>query len=425
MNIAGNPIGAIAPHSFSWLHKLSSLDLNQLHLRDLFPLTFTGLDKCLSLNLSNNRLHELHLGVFKGLRNLLVLDISQNRLVTISADISRTLIQIKVIHLDLKQFCCLFVQVIGCNATKINGDVSCEHLVSNTAARYVGWSTATFSLILKPWSICFWGKRGDFTVYAATVCGLSSADMLMVMSLFLVLFMDFQSRGVFVAQYSATWRESVQCLFASYLSIISYQLSMTFLAIIYFFRLYAIRFPFKAKDYKPYNQLTLAAVISLILSLGLGSWLFYSHQTESSFHIKAISSLCNFAPEINDHSTLNPGYIILYLVNVSLYSVITTCAWFMLYSTKMQLRNMRSGILPSSHKRVRDSQWLIFKIILNWVCTTLSFLGLPLSSMGILDRISDLKLWLAFLIIPLYSVVNPLLYTFCTPQFLSSIKSLC
>ncbi len=423
LNLVRNPIVSIAPYSFLLLHKLSSLDLSHLHLHELSHFTFAGLDKCLSLNLSNNQLRELQFGMLEGLMNLRVLDIRGNNLVIITADITRTLTRIKVIHLDYIQFCCLFNKGTACYAATIYGDESCEYLIPNTVASYVGWIIAIFSLILNHGSFAYWGKRGDISVIAVTVCGLNISDLLMAVSLFLVLFMDLQSRGVFVAQYGATWRESFQCLLASYLSVISYQLSMTFLAIIYFFRLYAIRFPFKVKQNKPYRKIAVITVLSLSLSTAFGTWLLYSYQSGSTVHIKAINFLCNIAPVIKNQDTFNPGYIAILFTNMSLYSVITTCAWLIVHDTNFQLKGMITGLLTTSLKRMQDSRQLIIKVIVTWICSTVSFLGLMVTSAGIVERVSGgINQWLAFLALPLNSIVNPVLYTFCTPQFLSSVN---
>ena len=422
LNLVRNPVVLIASYSFLPLHKLSSLDLNHLHLQELSHFTFAGLDKCLSLNLSNNRLRELQWGMFEGLTNLRVLDIRRNNLVVITSVITKALPRIKVVHLDNIQFCCLFEKATTCYGATVYGDESCDYLIPNTMARYVGWITATLSLILNLGSFVCWRKRGDISVIAVAVCGLNSSDLLMGVSLFLVLFMDFQSRGAFVAQYSATWRETCQCLLASYLSVISYQLSMTFLAIIYFFRLYAIRFPFKVKRNKPYRKIAIITVLSFSLSLGLGTWLLYSYQSGSTVHIKAVNSMCNIAPVIKNTNAFNPGYITILFTNMSLYSVITTCAWLIVHDTNSQLRSMSTGLLPTSPKRILDSRQLIIKIILTWTCTTVSFLGLMVTSAGIFESIlGDINQWLAFLALPLNSIVNPALYTFCTPQFLSSL----
>ncbi len=423
VNLVGNPIVSIASRSFLSLHKVSSLNLNHLHLRELLPLTFTGLDKCQSLNLSNNRLRELHSGMFEGLPNLLVLDIRRNNLVTIGVGTSRELNRIKVVYLDGMQFCCLFSQVPTCYATKRYGSDPCESVIQDPAVRYVGWSIATVSFILNLGSFSCWQKRGDVSVYAVVVRGLNSADLLMALSLFPVLYWDSLSLGAFVAQYSATWRESFQCLLPSYLSVISYQLSMTFLAIIYYLRLYAIRFPFNAKDYKPYRPIILLSIFSLALSLGLGTWLFYLYQADGTFHVKATNPMCNLAPAVKETNVFSGGYVAILLTNVSLFSVITMCAWSIVYDTNLQLRHMSRGGLSTSPKRMTDSRQLIRKVVLTWVCTTVSFLGLPLTSACAFERVPEnLNPWLAFLALPLNSIVNPVLYTFCTPQFLSSIN---
>ncbi len=424
LDLVGNPISSIAPRSFLGLHKISSLDLDKLDLQELFPSTFFGLKNCLSLNLSNNRLRELRFGIFQGLNNLLVLDLRRNRLISLSADISRELSRIKIIHLDNGQYCCLFTKETACYAIELyDDDESCANLIPSEGARYLGWSIAAWIFTLNLGSLGWWSKGREMSVYGIAVGCLNIADMIMTFPLLLVLIMDFQSRGIFIAKYSVVWRDNIQCILASYLSLLSFQLSMTYLAIIYFLRLYAVHSPFKAKDIKPYKQMVLTTISSISLAIALGTWAFSWNGMNNDFRVKATNSLCNFGPSGGDISRVNVGYVALLLTNSLLYVVITICAWLMVYETHLQTRKMSEEAISNSLKRKKESRQLMIKIIVTWICTTVAYLGLPVSSAGSSEAASrSLNQWLAFLSLPLNSILNPVLYTFCTPQFISSLN---
>ncbi len=423
LHIVGNPIASLDPGSFVGLHKLSSLDLYQFGLRQVRPATFTGLENCLGLNLSNNQLRLLHSGMFEGLNNLLILDIRNNNLISLSRDISKQLPRVELIHLDNKKFCCLFTKETVCYGAAADNEASCDDLIPSVTARYLGWSVTLCSLILNFVSFGWWVNRNDVTVYAVAVSGLNVSDWLMACALLIVLAMDFQSRGTFVAEYSATWKGNGQCLFAAFLSVVSVLVSMSFLALIYFLRLYAIRAPFKAKDMKPYKEIATMTAFSVILSIGIGTWILSRREEDRGFTIRATHTLCNVAPTVNRQALINAGYILLLLIILIQFIVITICAWIMVYSTIIQTSSMTEGAITGSSKRLQDSRLLIRRIIMTWTCTTISFLAMTLSTVAsAATDMSYLNQWLTFLVLPLNSIFNPILFTYSTPQFLLSFK---
>ena len=85
---------------------------------------------------------------------------------------------------------------------------------------------------------------------------------------------------------------------------------------------------------------------------------------------------------------------------------------------------MSEGVLGSSTKRLQKSRLLILKIIMTWFCTTVSFLGMLISTVAsAAPDMGNLNEWIVFLVLPLNSMLNPVLYTYFTPQFLASLKA--
>nr|AEI59678.1 TLR21 [Ictalurus punctatus] len=93
----------IPPQSFSHLPKLSDLQLNNNHMRNIDNDAFANLQYLHTLNLSSNDMVHLNSSIFHDLQNLRTLILADNRLTNISSDLFSNLSKLEILDLRMNQ----------------------------------------------------------------------------------------------------------------------------------------------------------------------------------------------------------------------------------------------------------------------------------------------------------------------------------
>ena len=230
ISLKGNPIEFIEPHAFYGVMHMDKLNLSHLQIYYIGSFAFRSMMSLETLDISFNKLEYLNPNTFAGLPSILRLDLRGNRLSYVTGETFLTVAALQELHTDYHKFCCAAPQVKLCTPT---GDVysSCADLMSNKTLKLLIWVLA---LVASLGNICviIWRSRSETkTPLSFLVQNLGASDLFMGVYLLLIAAADAFYRDVYYL-HEEEWRGSVICRMAGFISMLSSEMSMYVLLLI-------------------------------------------------------------------------------------------------------------------------------------------------------------------------------------------------
>jgi hypothetical protein len=432
LNLHGNSLRNIPNGTFRGLQYLRRLILSgnpllslsaipplSLQFLDLSNTLLTGIDGVLDMdnyltyfNLSGCRLTHINTDHFESLHSIEYLDISNNpTLGVIVNDISlfKVFTDLKVMHVVRPETCCL-VPGVMCKSDLTSADItgSCQEIISHGAMNYVLWIyvilCAVTNIVSFVWTLL--QSRKEVKSVHILGCHLNVADGLIAVYLMCLLVVDIVFKGD-VGYVAFRWKHSILCHILSFFIMLSVQLStMSTLLLAYDRFLIIVWHPFERRG------MTVCAVLIAIAVC----WC-----------VSVILPIVSIS--LNQHGVLNNACI---LVGKSLtlpYSVtyfVFNCAIFLM------ILGMYISVVNTLHKSTcitKSQQVSLTPIVLrlgvivltNFICW-LTMVIVGLMSLSGSPLASSLESSVSLVIFPLNSFINPMINTFSTKQFLSSLR---
>ena len=412
---------------FSWnnIQKLSKncfdnlVNLNEiiLHRNKIFLLkakSFHNLNS-VSIDLSGNSLQRLSKGIFYNISKLSYLKIYDNPLTNIHFGVLSN-IHLEILSTSNFYFCCIISSSMACVAKK-NWSMTCSNLLPVFSIK-LAFATVSFlvitvnvlSLLQKYKSI---SRKSQSKVYNSIICFINAGDLIYGIYLAILCIADFLMGKTFLIMHN-TWLNGLPC-FLAFTSVLFFSFVVPyFLCLLSLARLMVVVFPLESK-FKSFKFIVRYALTG-VFTIGIIVLIMVGHIAKNE-HIP--DSLC--LPFLDPYDTVFEIQIFTGIVTIwqiLVFIFITTVYSILVTALKKMEKN---DFLETK----RIDQHVIFKLVL---VTILNIMGWIPSSVIFITLLKlptypiTLPYWVTVAIVPLNSIINPLLLQLVSKKRSKSVK---
>ncbi|XP_017065148.1 relaxin receptor 2 [Drosophila eugracilis] len=419
LSLAHNQIEDIAANTFPF-PRLKHLFLagNRLsHIRDE---TFCNLSNLQGLHLNENRIEGFDLEAFACLKNLSSLLLTGNRFQTLDPRVLKNLSSLDYIYFSWFHLCSAAMNVRVCDPHG-DGISSKLHLLDNQILRGSVWVMASIAVVgnlLVLLGRYFYKSRSNVE-HSLYLRHLAASDFLMGIYLTLIACADISFRGEYI-KYEEAWRHSGVCAFAGFLSTFSCQSSTLLLTLVTWDRLMSVTRPLKPRDTEKV-RIVLRLLLLWGISFGLAAAPLLSYPYFGN-HFYGNNGVC-LSLHIHDPYAKGWEYSALLFILVNTLSLV-----FILFSYIRMLQAIRDsgGGMRSTHSGRENVVATRFAIIVTTDCACwLPIIVVKVAALSGCEISPDLYAWLAVLVLPVNSALNPVLYTLTTAAFKQQLRRYC
>ncbi|XP_044170430.1 uncharacterized protein LOC114974207 [Acropora millepora] len=423
LSLRSNRISKIEKNAFNYSRNLIYLYLQENTLEVLPNEGFNGLSRLKILDISNNRIKRLFSKTFAGLSSLEILKMQNNSLSLKNFPFNAFdgLRNLKELYVDEFILCCYAddaaAGTVKCHSPKDEFS-SCFDLMKNGGVQVCVWIlglTALFgNLIVILLRVVV---KEDNNVQSVLLTNLAISDLLMGIYLLIIAIKDVQWQGEYFL-HDFRWRSGVLCSLTGVLSMISSEVSVLLLTVLTTDRLICVVFPFKVRRM---NRLVTYAIVGGVWVLGtmlavipmLGLEYFYDKKRSVGFYGK--SAVC-LPLQLSAERMAGWEYAVGIFIGLNFVAfVYILVAYIVMFITvKNTSKKVRSTNLKRESQMARRMFFIILTDFLCWMPVIL--IGL-LSVLGKFhDPEKQAYVWIAVFVLPVNSSINPILYTFSTPD---------
>ncbi|KAH8374149.1 hypothetical protein KR200_000662, partial [Drosophila serrata] len=419
LSLDRNQIDDIAADTFHF-PRLRHLYLagNRLsHIRDE---TFCNLSNLQGLHLNENRIEGFGLEAFACLGNLTSLLLTGNRFQTLDPRVLQNLSSLDYIYFSWFHLCSAALHVRVCDPHG-DGISSKLHLLDNQILRGSVWVMASIAVVgnlLVLLGRYFYKSRSNVE-HSLYLRHLAASDFLMGIYLTLIACADINFRGEYI-KYEEAWRHSGVCAFAGFLSTFSCQSSTLLLTLVTWDRLMSVTRPLKPRDTEKF-RIVLRLLLLWGISFGLAAAPLLTNPYFGS-HFYGNNGVC-LSLHIHDPYAKGWEYSALLFIFVNTLSLV-----FILFSYVRMLQAIRDsgGGMRSTHSGRENVVATRFAIIVTTDCACwLPIIVVKVAALSGCEISPDLYAWLAVLVLPVNSALNPVLYTLTTAAFKQQLRRYC
>ena len=415
LSLVKNPIDLIHhdPNSTVQLAKLTAVDLSHNKLTVFDSKALSSMMYVQRLNLSFSTIHTIPHNGFQYTPKLTHLYLAGSPIKVFSADTFKALAILHTITSQTYKLCCrellpAHFELISCEspADEIS---SCEDLLQSGMYRGFLWLISILSLLGNAFCllvrVCVKKTASSSSGFHVFVTNLSCADLLMGVYMAIIGVADSLFRGKYLF-YDETWKHSVACKVAGFLSLLSCEVSALTIWLITLDRFIVLHFPFSSVRF----QRTSAAVACLITWLvGLFIASIPLMPVSSDWEFFSQTGICIPLP-VTRHDFKGKAFSVSVFIvfSFALFLLISTGQAFIYWSVQMNALN------ACSTKVSRDltiARRLISVAVTDFLC------WFPIGLCGLLALADDpipgeVNVAFAIFVLPLNSALNPFMYTF-------------
>ncbi len=417
LTLFGNPLSIISTLAFSGLMQLPGISLASLGLEKIEFCPFCGMISCASLNLSNNALSSLNKGMFFGLSMLDSLDLRGNPLLQMGFDTFASRKRLHAVFFPHSSFCCVAKEVEFCIPPLLGAIHRCHGLISLPGLNWVSGVLSGIIVLLNITSLAWWVFSAPKAI-AILMILVSLSDLLMGISIGVVVSLDTQTQNAFLSLFNDVWRRSLPCVVLSALAIFSYGMSQYFLICLSACRLVVVVYPFMEKQVHSSPMLSRVSVCGCIAFTGVVFLVLTDGGTRG---ISAASETCSLSSFVLSDAIMPRSLLFFFVVNgpMALTAVALNC-WVI-----HALMTNRSSTITESHMRKKHSMLATFRLTTYSFAAVIAWLPLVLLvliQLGSVDHSTHYNAVASLVLIPLNALVNPVLYSLTSPQFIRAMK---
>ena len=401
LDMRENILQDIKECGFCGLNDLQSIDLSKQHIRNIddYAFQFTAFRM---INISYNKLTLLTQYVFKHCNYITIVDVRHNLLHDIHKETFLSIETEYTLYTDAYKFCCAASNAERCTP-QADAYSTCKDLIADDNLRIYIW-VSSFVIILSNISVLMYRKKREKeNKLSLLVQHLSVSDMLMGFYLLIIGSGDAYYRGSY-AVYEDHWRRSTFCKIAGFLSMLSSEMSVYTLVLITANRIMVLSIGRSGLNTKETN---------LVLYLG---WLIFG-----SLSIVPLLNLKYFNGEENI-SYIKHG--VCFLFNMSegkipgwqyatmIFIVFNSCSLaFVVIGYTKTLYSIIGNQVAEIKEEITLAKKIAMVIITDCVCW-IPPIVIGIKSLLGSDIDPNIAKWIALLVIPINSALNPFLYTF-------------
>ena len=436
LSMSTNKLLSINENAFQGLENIISLDLQENGLRKLPSQCINDLQTARYLNLSNNHLHRVpELGPLK---EAVVVDLRNNELSYIHKGTFYGLPNTTTILVNEPVSCCFIRSAGQCIPSKPPPKyLTCGRLLPNTTLEVFMWVLGWLA-VLGNIFVLIWRRRGKFEenqVQVLLITNLAASDMLMGIYMLIISSADIHFGKYFPAQ-AEYWRTSKLCKFAGMLAVSSSEASVFFVTLISIDRYTRIAFPYAAHQLR-YHSARVISTVLWVLALAIGAVPAIMLRINPDLY--DVSEVCINLPLVRQQVLIvdeelyvdlfgqnqtrlvhlatgtKPSMyfsIAMFLgVNLLCFFIVLFCYVEIFWTVK------RTGFTTNRRgrdKEIRMAMKMAVIVLTDFVCwMPIIILGILVQS-GVTEVSPTVFAWIATLILPINSSVNPFLYTMST-----------
>ena len=416
LSLAKNPIHYIHhnPNSTVQMSALHSVDLSHNKLTVFDSKTFSTMMHVNHLNLSFSTIHTIHRNGFQYTMKLTDLHLAGNPIHTFSAGLFKPLTVLRTLSSPTYKLCCAELlpshyEIITCDAPR-DEISSCEDLLQSGTYRVFLWLISCLSLLGNVFClvvrVCV-QKTAAISGFHVFVTNLSMADLLMGVYMVTIGVADSLFHGQYLF-YDETWKHSVACKVAGFLSLLSCEVSALIISLITLDRFIVLHFLFSSIRFRRMSA-AVASLITWLTGLMLASvpllpvtshWEFFSQ-----------TAICIPLPVTRQNFKGKAFSVCVFIVfNFVIFVLIAAGQIFIYMSVQ------RNALSIDSSKASRDltiARRLMSVAMTDFLC------WFPIGLCGLLALAdisipSEVNVAFAIFVLPLNSALNPFMYTFNT-----------
>eukprot|EP00057_Strongylocentrotus_purpuratus_P001223 XP_001196821.2 PREDICTED: G-protein coupled receptor GRL101 [Strongylocentrotus purpuratus] len=409
---------------------LAELELVDTDIKTIPASIFTQNQDLYYLSLCQNPIETIELGAFTNLTKLRVLDIRESSIPSNEA-IRKALQQIPSLHTvyaDSFAFCCMLdlnpadeFATTGCFAP-INQFSSCDDLLKDNTLRVFMWILGISALA---GNLCTIGLRvfrrkvvTSTRIQAKLITHLAVSDLLMGIYMLIIAIADQYYKGDY-AIHEDTWRGSVVCRVAGFMSALSSEVSVFIVMLISIDRILCIVFAQHHHVQLSNKSSTVWLAVVWATALVLAIVPVFSLEYFGQFYGR--SSVCLGLPLSTDRP---PGWeysLALFLgLNLVCFIVTAFCYVAIFVTVHRSARNFANAkdggrhVKNGANVQVKLATRMAMIVGTDFICwMPIIIMGL-LTTTGAVEIPADVYAWTAVFILPLNSSLNPYLYTIST-----------
>ena len=423
LDLSWNMIGSSLHNMFLMLGNIRYLDiagnnftflnnLNGLHSLIFFNVSFNSIVHLESdlfaqspalkyLDLSHNQIKLLDTNMFGTIDLLYLFDISNNTIEYFDSKFFKHFNEIKTIVAGAYRYCCIAKKVFSCGSS---GDVfsSCDSLLAYPTMKVSVYIVSLMGALGNGFVIFDKIKSKNWKFHSVLILNLAVSDSLYSTYLIAIAIADAYFSGSYII-YDDNWRNGLVCKILSFSSLFAMELSILILLCISIERYLNIHYAIymRSTEFK-FNKVLLSMAWMVALATCSLSFVLDWYFDESS---TVKNSICIML-EIN----LASSYQALYLIGV--YVIMNGICFFiilLLYSCIVidHVRSTRQVGGKINYTVFRQSLLIVITNFLCWAPAA-TYMLVAFNGKSISPKIT---VWLAIVILPLNSALNPLIYT--------------
>ena len=414
LSLAKNPIDSIHydPNITVQFNTLRKVDLSFNKLTVFDSKAFSNMIRLRSLNLSFSTIYAIHPNGFQYTPKLTHLYLAGSPIDMFPADLFKALTSLQTLSSQTYKLCCREIlpdhfEPFACTAPR-NEISSCEDLLQSVTYRGFLWSISILSLLGNTFCLVFRvcvQKTEIASSFHVFVANLSTADLLMGVYIAIIGVADSRLRGKYLF-FEETWKHSVACKVAGFLSLLSSEVSALTIWLITLDRFIVLRFPFSSVRFQR-TSAAVACTVSWLVGLLLAStpllpitshWEFFSQ-----------TGICLPLPVTRQDFKGKIFSISIFIVlNFILFALIAMGQNFIYWSVQRNAFNTDSAKVSRDMTIARRLISVAVTDFLCWfpigLCGLLALADIPISV--------EVNVALAIFVLPLNSALNPFMYTF-------------
>ena len=295
---------------------------------------------------------------------------------------------------------------------------SCFDLMKNQGVQVCVWVLGLTALLGNLFVILMRVvAKEDNKVQSFLLTNLAMSDLLMGIYLLIIAIKDVQWQGEYFL-HDFKWRSGLPCALTGVLSMVSSEVSVLMLTVITTDRLICVVFPFKVRRTKRSVACAVVggvwvfgAILSVIPILGLEY--FYDKKRSVGFYGK--SAVC-LPLQLSAERMAGSEYAVGIFIGLNFvsFAYILVAYIVMFMTVKNTSKKARSTNMKRESQMARRMFFIILTDFLCWMPVIL--IGLLSLLRKFHDPEKQVYIWIAVFVLPVNSSINPILYTFSTPD---------
>lgn len=396
------------------ISKVKELDLSYTGLTSLSQLTFSFLKDLTNLNLRYTRIADVRFLPPTTIERLDLRDTDVNNLPY--ADMFKQVIISLSLRTNSFKLCCpqlhnASTNMSACTSTK-DPFSSCADLMSNLALRIILWTNGILAVLGNLVVIVYrlFVDRSILSMgYGHFVTHLSISDFIMGVYLGIIAIADLYFRDVYIWE-EISWRKSVVCNIAGFLSTFSIEVSTIFIALIALDRFLVIRYPFGQFRIAGRSVIVCCCVTWLF---GFFVAMFPLLPFFNHMNVYNTNGMCLGLPLTHYQRSGREFAIAVFIFLNFFMFILIAFSQVVIYRTVSAMRINETSLRNTNSRRSQD---LAVAKNLAVVAITNFLFWSPIGVMGIMVQCGysisvEAYAWSAVIVLPINSVINPLLYT--------------